>query len=817
MKKLLLILSIILVSATYSHAQAVYDTLNTRKIADGVFHYTVHEASVPLEIQIVEVDLSNPDISLETIAGNDDVTSLETVSSMTTRKTYEGHRVIAGINGDFFGAGPVHTQVINGELLKKSTTSRPLFGFNDLADLFIETVAFESSVKNGAETLNISNVNGARAENYLVLYNHFKGSSTGANAFGTEVTLKVLDTWAVNKEIKAIVLDKAINVGNAALSDSTYVLSGNGTMATALNAYTPGDTLSLNVGLTGAGLDNIMGAVGGDQHILRNGVKVGNWPDLHPRTAVAFNQDKSKLFLMIVDGRYSGSAGMTLQQMGDYLLTIGAYNALNLDGGGSTTMVVHNEVTNRPSGSGFERAVANSLVIVSKAAKIGNLSKVSLYPNLAKVYKSGTFQFSVEGADDNYYPIELDPEKFVFSVSDGFNATINESGLLTPVNSADTGYVYVEYEGLLDSSLVIVKSVYDLDLYPISATTDTSRAIDFYTVVHDFDNKKQSLSNSDINWTVTNPEVGYVSEDGIFKGLAPGTTDVIALHESVADTSTITVELAQGAIILDDFETLDGWVLDGENIDLGNSSLSITDSLSSTGSHSLRIDYEYTFNGDPSIWIHLKKDFLVFGVPDSMVVDVISSDNKKHLMDAVISDNNDELFNVRIKKYVNTSSFEAFPAFIEDKQPVDVQSNFFFPIHGKGLSIKIAAVQETGVLQKGSFFLDNLRLVFPKNEDPVSNEIVKGEGVPSEFVLNQNYPNPFNPSTNISFSLPKASKVQLKVYDLLGREVKVLLNERLSSGTYNFTFDANDLSSGVYLYQIKTDAGVLSKKMTLIK
>ena len=402
-------------------------------------------------------------------------------------------------------------------------------------------------------------------------------------------------------------------------------------------------------------------------------------------------------------------------------------------------------------------------------------------------------------------------------MSDGFNATINESGLLTPANSADTGYVYVEYEGLLDSSLVIVKSVYDLDLYPISATTDTSRAIDFYTVVHDFDNKKQSLSNSDINWTVTNPEVGYVSEDGIFKGLAPGTTDVIALHESVADTSTITVELAQGAIILDDFETLDGWVLDGENIDLGNSSLSITDSLSSTGSHSLRIDYEYTFNGDPSIWIHLKKDFLVFGVPDSMVVDVISSDNKKHLMDAVISDNNDELFNVRIKKYVNTSSFEAFPAFIEDKQPVDVQSNFFFPIHGKGLSIKIAAVQETGVLQKGSFFLDNLRLVFPKNEDPVSNEIVKGEGVPSEFVLNQNYPNPFNPSTNISFSLPKASKVQLKVYDLLGREVKVLLNERLSSGTYNFTFDANDLSSGVYLYQIKTDAGVLSKKMTLIK
>ncbi len=817
MKKLLLTLSIIVVSAVCIQAQAVYDTLNTRQIANGVFHYTVYEASVPWEIQVVEVDLSSPDISLETIAGHDDVTSLETVSSMTKRKTYEGHRVIAGVNGDFFGAGPIHTQVINGELLKKPTTSWPLFGFNDLADLFLESVVFNSSVKNGTETLEISNVNGNRNENNLVLYNHFKGSTTGTNAFGTEVTFKVLDSWAVNKEIKAVVLKNEASVGDAPLTDSTYVLSGHGTMATALNTYSVGDTLTLNVGLTGTGLENIMGAIGGNQYILRDGVNVGNWPELHPRTAVAFNEDKSKLYLMIVDGRYSGSAGMTLQQMGDYLLTIGAHDALNLDGGGSTTMVVHNEVTNRPSDSGFERTVANSLVIVSKAEKIGSLSKVSLYPDLAKVYKTGTFQFSVEGVDDNYYPVELDSEKFSFSISDGFDATIDDRGLLTPANSADTGYVYVEYEGLIDSSLVIIKSIRDLELYPVSATTDTSKTIEFYTVVHDYDNKKQSLPNSEITWIVTNPEVGSVSENGVFKGLAPGTTDVIAKHESIADTSTITVEVGNGVIVLDDFETINGWALDGENIDLSNSSISITDSLYSTGSHSLRVDYEYNYNGNPTVWVHLKKDFTIFGVPDSLVVDVISSDDKKHLMDAVISDNDGEVFNVRVKKYVNTSSFEAFPAFIEDKQPVDVESNFFFPIQGKGLSIKIAAVQETGVTHKGTFFLDNLRLVFPKEQNPVSNEIVKGEEIPSDFVLNQNYPNPFNPSTQISFSLPKASKTQLKVYDLLGREVKVLLNERLSSGTYNLTFDASDLSSGVYLYQLKTDTGVLSKKMTLIK
>lgn len=816
MKKLLLSLSLILISATYLQAQVAYDTLNVRQIANGVTHYTVYEPTKPWEIQIVEVELSNPDISLETITGHDNITGLETVSSMTKRKSYEGHRVIAGVNGDFFNSGPVHTQVINGELLKNTTTSRPLFGFNDMADLFIKSVAFKGTVKYSTESLSINNVNGNRGENNLVLYNHFKGSATKTNAYGTEIILKAVDSWAVNKEIKAVILDKKVGIGNAPLTDSTFVLSGHGTVAATLGAFSLGDTLTLNVGLTGTGLENIMGAIGGDQNILKDGVKVGNWPDLHPRTAVAYNQDKSKLFLMIVDGRYSGSAGMTLQQMGDYLLTIGAYNALNLDGGGSTTMVVHNEVTNRPSSSGLERTVANSLVIVSKAEKTGNLSEVSLYPDLAKVYKTGTFQFSVEGADNNYYPVDLDPTKYSFTVGDGFSASINESGLLTPGNKADTGYVYLNYEGMIDSSLVIIKSVNDLKLYPVSATTDTSRTIEFYTIVHDFDNKKQYLQNSVITWTVTDPTVGSVSEDGIFKGKASGTTLVIASHEALADTSTITVEMEQGIIILDDFETLNGWVLDGENIDLTNSSISLTDSLSSKGDHSLRVDYEYTYSGDPSIWIHLKKDFTVFGVPDSIAVDVISSSNKKHLMDAVITDNDDEIFNIRVKKFVNTLGFESFPAFVDDKQPVDVRANFFFPIHVKGISIKIDAVKQVGVLTKGSFFLDNLRLVYP-DKSMVSNELTKVDGVPTDLILHQNYPNPFNPSTNISFSLPTSSKVELKVYDLLGREVQVLVNDKLSSGGYHYTFDANALSSGIYFYQLKTDVGLQSKKMTLIK
>ncbi len=91
------------------------------------------------------------------------------------------------------------------------------------------------------------------------------------------------------------------------------------------------------------------------------------------------------------------------------------------------------------------------------------------------------------------------------------------------------------------------------------------------------------------------------------------------------------------------------------------------------------------------------------------------------------------------------------------------------------------------------------------------------ETLPAEFVLEQNYPNPFNPVTNIRFSIPEAGFTSIKIYNLLGQEVAVLIDEFLNPGTYSFNFDASSLSSGVYLYRLKVNDFSSSKKMSLIK
>jgi hypothetical protein len=98
-----------------------------------------------------------------------------------------------------------------------------------------------------------------------------------------------------------------------------------------------------------------------------------------------------------------------------------------------------------------------------------------------------------------------------------------------------------------------------------------------------------------------------------------------------------------------------------------------------------------------------------------------------------------------------------------------------------------------------------------------SNIIEIEIAVPDNFELSQNYPNPFNPSTLISFSIPTSGFITLKVYDVLGNEVATLVNEEKQPGVYEITWNAENISSGIYLYQLKAGNFTQTKKLILMK
>ena len=88
---------------------------------------------------------------------------------------------------------------------------------------------------------------------------------------------------------------------------------------------------------------------------------------------------------------------------------------------------------------------------------------------------------------------------------------------------------------------------------------------------------------------------------------------------------------------------------------------------------------------------------------------------------------------------------------------------------------------------------------------------------PQEYALQQNYPNPFNPQTRIAFNLKKAEDVKLSVFNLLGQEVSVLVQQKMIAGSHEVTFDASNLATGVYVYRIETPSFAQTKKMLLVK
>jgi hypothetical protein len=170
---------------------------------------------------------------------------------------------------------------------------------------------------------------------------------------------------------------------------------------------------------------------------------------------------------------------------------------------------------------------------------------------------------------------------------------------------------------------------------------------------------------------------------------------------------------------------------------------------------------------------------------------------------------------------VGTSCFPSFldtvPPFGGDPIPLSAGQTDTLVLDVLGLTPGIGMiVLKACILSNPSVFIADtfrVQLQYHVGIKPIA-------GTVESFELSQNYPNPFNPSTIINFSLPRNEVVTLKVYNILGREVAVLLqNEKLNAGGYSVDFNADNykLSSGLYFYRIETESGILTKKMIFSK
>lgn len=375
---------------------------------------------IEADVLVAEMDDETTDASLLSPG----VTSRETISNLA-----EGEESVAGVNGDFFDIGdtdaPLGAEIDEGDLRKSPTPGREHavgVGANGLARL--ARVALDGTVSFGDNAHPLAALNhSAVPADGIGLYTSVWGDASRAGVVGDASRVREV---AVRD---GVVVATAPAAGDGAIPDDGHALVGRGAGADALSALSKGDEVSVSyrpktdADPTSSGASPLDVAVGGGTVLLRDGDLPANLGDerLEPRTAAGVSADGSTLFLLAVDGRQRDSRGASLRELGALLRDLGASDALNLDGGGSTTLIAREpgesgvRVRNDPS-DGAERPTSNGLGL-DAAPGSGALDGFNVGPDLAgenthRVFPDLSREFAAKAHDETYAPVDAAPSQW---------------------------------------------------------------------------------------------------------------------------------------------------------------------------------------------------------------------------------------------------------------------------------------------------------------------------------------------------------------------------------------------------------------------
>ena len=393
-------------------SETLITDFQTEQIGKGV-QFTAFErldARGWINGEMLEIDISNSNISTEVLQSGGVVSASAPISEATNR---EG--AIASVNGDFFDINGTQAssgvEIKNRELIKGPNNGRELSagittdGIGKLADVMLDgTVSFHDQAHSLA-ALNQSSI----PENGIGLYNSLWGQASRSSAvFGSDSVYEVIVE-------DGVVVKAGSEISSGKIEEDTLVFIGREAGAEKLETLHIGDAVSVDYAPNISEEGEFEFAIGGSPVLVEDGeVQNVNNQELAPRTAVGFSRDGKTMYLVLVDGRQSSSRGMSLFEMGELMKEFGAHHALNIDGGGSSTLTARTpgeqqaEVKNNPS-DGEERPVSNGIGIFTEGGN-GLLSGLNVSPamedeNAYRVFPGLTRNFNANGFDDAYDPV----------------------------------------------------------------------------------------------------------------------------------------------------------------------------------------------------------------------------------------------------------------------------------------------------------------------------------------------------------------------------------------------------------------------------
>ena len=527
-------------------AQTVYENKTQETITRGVTYEKNSRMTTDgiQDIYVLTIDLTESTLELKEVESKTEYGLKETVQKMLT-----DNGAIAGVNSDFFGMagtysagfGPV---VRDGELVSAGTSinkDKNQYGTyvkdkngNSIFTYFKTTVKFSNSAK----TIDLASINKVTSMVFPILFNREAATSTA----DLDKRFDNLVKFVVQNNTITYISQKGETVE---VPENGYLIVMSGDYYTnAASVFKVGDPVTLQVSST-IDFDQIDTAFGGGGLLLLDGqeapatdiVAAGR----QPRTAFGVSQDGTKAIMMVVDGR-GDSIGATHSEMAALMKEYGAYEALHLDGGGSSTMVVQTvddaapQLQNTPS-DGAQRKVIASVGVFQTAPK-GEIKEIGITTVNQHTQPGKTAEFTVYGLDEYKNRIYIAPEDVTFEVV-GVEGTW-DGYLFQPTTTGEYSVVATYGDGLTAVANATCYPTARLKAtYPDVSIKNVGGTTNIYVTAYDTEGFGRAVTN-DVTYTVANPAIGTMNGN-IFTAKAKGSTYVKCSWAGQDTYVTITV------------------------------------------------------------------------------------------------------------------------------------------------------------------------------------------------------------------------------------------------------------------------------------
>ena len=642
-KLLAFLIAIVAISSSASNTWTLrgveyqVDTLFHNQVGPGTTQTSLwfHNETGKLRVFYCTIDMTNPWLSLAGVCATDKLAGNEKVSAMAERKSEPGKRYFAGINADFFntsgttGRGvsivgtPVGATVVDGEIYRARNNAALYKNFivDKEGDVYVNPFVFGGTLttpSGATATLGGVNTYSSECNNKIVIYTDRYYGSTDQTNSGTELVARLAEgeKFESAHPYKMVVESDTSTAGDMTIPAGKYVIRGRGSAATVVNTLQVGDTVTISPTWKFGDLSvDPQQVISGNPKILADGVVLdseGERADasqLHPRSGVGFSDNGNKVYFCVVDGRSLISDGVRTSVLADIMRYAGCTDAMNVDGGGSSTLYTSAlGIRNKPS-DGTERADGNGFFVVSSAPDDDEIASLRFVDFSLVVPKYGVYTPRFYGYNQYGMLVNTDVQGVQLSCPESFGEirdgiTFFATGSGTDMLTGTLGDVTVS------APLTIVGSGEAISLKNDSVINDTYRTypVELQSLVGE---TWMPLDPAALTWSSSDESIATIdSETGVLQGVRDGTTSVTGVIEDQSVTMKVIVEKpTQRVYPLDPEMDLSTW-----QIAMSGGKNYTVEPLD----NGVKVDY--TGSSGRVNYFRMNKDIVLWSLPDTLRV-----------------------------------------------------------------------------------------------------------------------------------------------------------------------------------------------------